>query len=177
MSSHRLQAQFVELDPAKPEDYELCCLAIDAAIAYRQKAPLPVVHNMDFNPTHELGVCKANVAKAYRDLLGLVHEGPGKARLEKAWEDWGSRHALAFEAVVPHWITIRSPILFAYLKTLNELIDELKSKHWQVLGIQEEIKNQEENQSKRHSFKQVFRSKKTQGQMRLPELVLQAQPS
>lgn len=161
MSIHHLQARFVELDPAKPEDYELCRLVIDATIAYRQKAPLPVVENIEFNPAQEFEACKANVAKAYDDVLGLFQEGPGKARLEKAWEDWGSRHALAFKAVVPDWITNRSPILFAYLKTLNELIDELKSKHWQVLGIQEEIKNQEENQTRRQRFKRVF--KKTRG--------------
>lgn len=159
MSDH----EFIELDPAKRADYELCCLVIDATIAYRQESPLPVVPNVDEDPAPGFQARKVKVTEAYQDLLGLFQEGPGKARLKRAWGDWGSRHALAFEAVVPHWILTRSPILFAYLKTLDELIRKLNDKHWEVLGIQEEIKNQEENQNRRQRLKHVFQSQKTPG--------------
>lgn len=166
MSTHYLQAHFVELDPAKPEDYELCCLVIDATIAYRQKLPLPVVETVGRNPQaaqQHLAARTTDVREAYKQVLRLFQQAPAKVRFEKAWLDWQSRHSLAFAAQLTKWINSGSPVLHAYLKILDKLADDLVHKHEHILGIQTEIKNQEENQSKRHRFKQFFKSQKTPG--------------
>lgn len=90
MSIHHLQAHFIELDPAKPEDYELCCLVIDATIAYRQKHRLPVVKTIGHDPqaAHiHLEARTTNLREAYERLLRLFQQEPAAPRLEKAWLD------------------------------------------------------------------------------------------